>query len=140
MKKLVPVILAGIFLLYRSCFYAESDVYFVDVVPGDPPIFSVSVNLDTIVEPEVNDSLEVFYGAEIEKGEFYLAQAFVSKSVVFESDSVANSFWLFPGDVPYPGVDTLYIIFYYSTNTNSLADIVRLEANIVQRKYALQFN
>jgi hypothetical protein len=140
MKKLVLIIFAGIFALTRSCFYAESDVYFVDVVPGEPPLFSVAVNLDTIVEPEVVDSLEVWYGAEIENGEFYLAQAFVSNSVVFQSDSLQNSFWLYPGDVPYPGVDTLYVSFYYSTNSNSLADIVKLEANIVQRKYAVSFN
>jgi hypothetical protein len=140
MKKLVLIIMAGILILTRSCFYAESDVYFVDVVPGDPPVFSVAVNLDTIVEPEVVDSLEIWYGAEIENGEFYLAQAFVSNSVIFQSDSLQNSFWLYPGDVPYPGVDTLYVSFYYSTNSNSLADIVKLEANIVQRKYAVSFN
>lgn len=140
MKKWILIIAAGMMLLFRSCFYNESDIYFVDVVPGDPPVFSVSVNLDTIIDAEVTDSLEVLYGVEIENGEFYVTQAFVSNTTIFLSDSLQNSFWLYPGDVDYPGLDTLYLYFYYSTNSNSLGDLVKAEANIVQRKYPVTFN
>ena len=139
MKKWILVSLAGLLLLLQACFYNESDIYFVDVVPGEPPVFSVSVNLDTIIDAEVTDSLEVFYGAEIENGEFYLTQAYVLNTIIFQSDSLQNSFWLYPDDVAYPGLDTLYLYFYYSTNSNSLADLVKAEANIVQRKYPVIF-
>ena len=139
MKKWFLIIAAGMLLLCHSCFYTESDIYFVDVVPGEPPTFTVAINLDTIFEPTVTDSLEVFYEAEIENGEFYLVQSFVSNQVLFQSDSLQNSFWLYQDDVTYPGLDTLYCYFYYSTNTNSLADLVKAEANIVKKRYPITF-
>jgi len=139
MRKWILVISAGMMLLVNACFYNESDIYFVDVVPGEPPVFSVSVNLDTIIDAEVTDSLEVSYGAEIENGEFYLIQSFVSNKLVFQSDSLQNSFWIYPDDVASPGLDTLYLYFYYSTNSNSLADLVKAETNIFQRKYPVIF-
>jgi hypothetical protein len=139
MKKHALILVAGISLLCGSCFYNESDVYVAEPEPGDPPVFSVFVNLDTITVPEVTDSLEVNYSAEIENGEFYLMQAYLLTDIIFESDSLENSFRLYAGDVPIPGTDTLYLIYYYSTNTNSLADIVKVEANIVRKKYGIIF-
>ena len=139
MKKWILVISVGMLLLLHACFYNESDIYFVDVVPGEIPVFSVSVNLDTIIDAEVTDSLEVSYGVEIENGEFYLVQSYVSNTVIFQSDSLQNSFWLYPDDVPYPGLDTVYLYFYHNTNSNSLADLVKAEAIIVQRKYPVIF-
>ena len=140
MKKWFLTISAGLMLLCHSCFYTDADIYFVDVVPGEPPTFSVSTNLDTIIDPAVTDSLEVSYLATIENGEFYLARCFLLEDVIFQSDSLQNSFWLYPGDVVFPGLDTLYVYFYYSTNTNSLADQLKAEANIVERKYPITFN
>lgn len=139
MKKLALILVAGISLFCGSCFYNESDVYFAEPEPGDPPVFSVSVNLDTITDPEVIDSLEVSYSAEIENGEFYLMQAYTISKLFFESDSLQNSFLIYPGDVSYPGTDTLFMIYYYSTNSNSLADKVKVEANNVLKKYGIIF-
>ena len=139
MKKWSLIISAGLLLLCHSCFYNESDIYFADVVAGEPPVFTVSTNLDTLMDPMVNDSLEVSYTAEIENGDFYLVQSYLSDGFIFQSDSLQHSFWLYPDDVAFPGLDTLYFYFYYSTNSNSLADLVQAEANIVQRKYPIIF-
>jgi hypothetical protein len=38
------------------------------------------------------------------------------------------------------GVDTLYMEFYYSSNTNSLADKVNYEARTEILKFAIDFN
>jgi hypothetical protein len=140
MKKWYLMISAGMLILCHSCFYTETDIYFVDVVPGDPPVFSVSTNLDTIVDPVVSDSLEVIYEAEIENGEFYLVQSYLSDGFIFQSDSLQDAFWIHLEDEASPGLDTLYLYFYYSTNSNSLADLVKAEANIVQRKYPITFH
>jgi hypothetical protein len=66
-------------------------------------------------------------------------QAYTLRDILFESDSLENAFWLYSGDFPFPGTDTLYLAYYYSTNSNSLADIVKVEANIVRKKYGIIF-
>jgi hypothetical protein len=139
MKSVLTIFLAGMTVLLGSCYYNDNGVYFVDPVPGEPPVISVTTNLDTLAGPEVTDSLEVTYDVVIENGEFYLVEANVSNNWIFYSDTTHGSFWLYPGDVTYPGVDTLYLYFYYSTNSNSLADIVKLEANLIRRTYGIDF-
>jgi hypothetical protein len=140
MRNLLLVLLTGVLLMLGSCFYNETGVYVVDPVPGDPPVFSVTTNLDTLTEIEINDSLEVHYEAMIDNGEFYLMEAYVANEGLYYSDSIRNSFWLQHDDVPFPGTDTLLLVFYYSTNSHSLADIINLEANIVRKKYGILFN
>ncbi|MGW8314865.1 MAG: hypothetical protein ACWGNV_04635 [Bacteroidales bacterium] len=140
MRGLSFILLTGILLMLGSCFYNDSEIYFVDPVPGDPPDFSVTTSLDTLVDPEINDSLEVSYDVTIENGAFYLMEAYLDGSWLFNSDSIRDSFWVQYDDVSYPGVDTLFLFFYYSTNTNSLADLINLEANVVRKTYGIQFN
>ena len=129
------LLLAGL----SSCFYTDSDMYFVEPVADDPPVFSVGTNLDTLLYPEVFDSLEVEYIAEITGGEFYYFYARLAGSVVFESDSTLGSFWITSFMADSAGIDTLYMNFYYSTNTNSLGDKFGYEALVEELKYAIDF-
>ncbi len=123
-----------------ACSYTDSEMYEVEPVPGDPPILSVSTNLDTLHNPPVNDSLEVIYQAVVEGGEFYYVYADVVNTSIFESDSSYGSFWIDSVLADSSGVDTLYMEFYYSSNTNSLADKVNYEARTEILKYAIDFN
>ncbi len=123
-----------------ACFYSDSNTYYVDPVAGDPPLLSVFTNLDTLYNPQVNDSLEVIYQVEIEDGEFYYVYADVGNTAIFESDSSDGSFWISSVLADSSGVDTLYMEFYYSTNSNSLADKLGYEALAEIRKFAIDFN
>jgi len=140
MKQLIPIFFVALVLLLPACFYNDSELYEVEPVAGDPPVLSVSTNLDTLTNPMVNDSLEVIYQVDIEGGELYYVYAMVAETQVFESDSIYGSFWINHGVAEEPGVDTLYLDFYYSTNSNSLADIVKYEALLKTTKIAVEFN
>ena len=134
------ILLTAVLLVLGSCFYNESGIYYVEPLPGDPPSFSVTTSLDTLTDPEINDSLEVRYEVTIENGEFYLMEAYLSDAGLYYSDSIQNSFWVYSDDAPFPGPDSLLMVFYYSTNSNSLADLINLEANVVRKTYGIQFN
>jgi hypothetical protein len=136
---IISILIATILLL-PSCFFTDSEVYQVEPVPGDPPVISVVTNLDTLVNPAVNDSLELIYNVEIEGGDLYYVNAVISGAQIFESDSIYGSFWITSLMSAVTGVDTLYIDYYYSSNSNTLADIVGYEARIKQVKIAVDFN
>jgi hypothetical protein len=140
MKQLIFIFSVGLLLMLPACFYTDSDLYEVDPVAGDPPVFSVTTNLDTLNNPPVNDSLEVIYRVDIEGGELYYVYGEIADTLVFESDSIYGSFWINHGVAEDPGVDTLYLDFYYSSNSNSLADIVNYEAILKTLKLAVEFN
>lgn len=123
-----------------GCFFTDSSVYNAEPVAGDPPILTVSTNLDTLIDPPVNDSLEVIYGIEVSGGRFYYMFADVGENAVYESDSSDGSFWVPSSVADSVGVDTLVLEIYYSTNSNNLADKVGYEANVDQFKYAVDFN
>ena len=139
MRNLIIVILTCAVALIYSCTYSESGIYYVDPIPGDPPIISAVTNLDTIIDPIVVDSLEVVYEVEIENGEFYQVEAYVLDSRVYFSDTTNGSFWINNSVVEEPGVDTLRIFFLHSTNSNSLADVIGLEYSSIQLDYAILF-
>ena len=139
MKCPVLWLLAGMLLLAGSCVYSDDGVYRVDPVPGLRPVFSVTTSLDTVSEAVVADSLRVTYLATIENGEFYQAEVYLEGSGIHLSDSLEGSFWLRPAQVELPGIKTLSIYFFYSTNSNSLADIVGAEAFNEQRDYQVRF-
>jgi len=124
---------------FPGCFYTDSDVYFVEPLAGDPPLISVSTNLDTLSDPQVSDSLYVEYITEISGGELYYMYAGLAGSVIFESDSILGSFWITTSMADSAGVDTLYLQFYYSSNSNSLADKLGYEALIKGLKYPIDF-
>ncbi len=112
----------------------------MEPIPGDPPLFSVSTNLDTLSNPTVNDSLEVIYDVEISGGELYYLYADVGNTTIFESDSTSGSFWIFPILADSSGIDSLYMEFYYSSNSNSLADKTGYEALVEYLSFAIDFN
>jgi hypothetical protein len=125
--------------LIPACFYVDSEIYEVEPIPGDPPVISVTTNLDSLVDPPVNDSLEVIYDVEIEGGDLYYVYAGIDGNFVYESDSTHGAFWINPDHAALPVVDTLIMDFYYSSNSNSLADLVGYEALIKTLKIAVDF-
>ena len=141
MRKFIPILFAALLLAgLPACFYTDSEMYNVEPVPGDPPVRSVVTNLDTLHNPQVNDSLEVIYQVEVSGGEFYYFYADVASSTVFESDSTFGSFWITPDMADSSGVDTLYMEFYYSSNSNSMGDKLGYEALFDDLKFAIDFN
>ena len=139
MKKITILILAGLVALMSACVYTESGTYYVDPVPGEPPSFQASTNLDTIPDPIVIDSLEVFYDVEIENGEFYQVEAYSFDEIVYLSDTIHGSFWIIHDSLYRTGIDTLSLFFFYSTNSNSLADIVGAEYNVLELEYPILY-
>ena len=123
-----------------ACFYADSEMYEVEPIPGDPPLLTVSTNLDSLINPPVNDSLQVNYHVDISGGDFYYVYADVFETTIFESDSIDGSFWINRSMADSTGVDTLYMEFYHSSNSNSLADRVGYEALVEYLKFAVDFN
>ena len=123
-----------------ACFYSDTEMFYVEPVAGDLPDITVSTNLDTLHNPQVNDSLEVEYLVEISNGEFFYVYADLAGSVVYESDTSQAAFWITPYMADSAGIDTLYMEFYYSSNTNSLADKLGYEARVKNLKFALDFN
>lgn len=134
------VIIVLLLVSLPACFYSDSELYKVEPIPGDPPLLSVTTNLDSLYNPQVNDSLEVVYQLEISGGDFYYMQAKVGNASVFDSDSTYGSFWVSSFLADSTGVDTLLMNYYYATNSNSLADKVGYEAQVNTLKYAIDFN
>ena len=141
MRKFLPTFFLSLLLAgVPACFFTDSEIYYVEPVRDDPPVRSVITNLDTLNNPQVNDSLEVIYQVEVSGGEFYYVYADVASSTVFESDSTYGSFWITPDMADSLGVDTLYMEFYYSTNSNSMADRIGYEALLDNLNIAIDFN
>lgn len=133
------IALLGIAALIHGCTYSDYGHHFVEPVAGDPPVLSAVTNLDTLIYPEVIDSLEVIYEIDIQNGELYYLDALVGNSQVYDSDTTRGSFWLYPDDVEIPGIDTLKLIIYYSSNTNSLGDLLGIENLNTSLNYAIDF-
>ena len=138
MRKLFTGLALYSLSLLSACFYNDKETYTVEPVAGEPAELTVVSNLDTLVNPSVGDSLEVVYAAQVVNGEFYYLDALVDRELIHSSDSSQGSFWIYPSYSE--GVDTLYMEFYISSNSNTLADKVGLEAAIDTRKYAIDFN
>lgn len=141
MRKIILVLVSFATLsLLNSCFFTDEEFYRVEPVADDPPEVSVLSNLDTLNNPKVNDSLLVNYEVAVVNGEFYLMEAQVSGEIVHSSDSTYGSFWIYPSQSEETGLDTLYMDFYHSSNSNTLADRTGWEARITNRKYAIDFS
>ena len=126
--------------LLSACIYLDDEIYRVEPVADDPPEVSVLTNLDTIPHPVMGDSLQVRYELSIVNGEFYFFEAALSDLTVHSSDSVQGSFWIYPSQSNESELDTLYMDFYHSSNTNSLADFAGYEARTHILKYAIYFS
>ncbi len=139
-KALITLMAVTLVFLLPACFYSDPEIFEVEPVPGDPPVFSVSTNLDSLDHPPVNDSLELIYQVEISGGEFYYVYAEIAGNPVFESDSAFGLFWIYPEMADSTGVYTLYMDFYYSSNSNSLAARIGYEALVDHFNIPLDFN
>ena len=137
MKKQVIILMSVFAILMSACIYSDLGVYNAEPIAGDPPTISVTTNLDTLTNPTVVDSLEVIYEIGIENGELYFVDALVKDIPVHESDTTHGSFWIYSNVLTEPGPDTLYLNIYYSTNSNSLADIIDFESALLELKYPI---
>lgn len=124
-------------LSLSACFFSDSEIYEVEPVAGDPAELTMVSNLDTLYNPLVGDSLEVSYSASIVNGILYIVEAEISEQIVYSSDSLEGSFWIYPSQSS--GLDSLFLDFYHSSNTNTLADRTGYEAQITSHSYALDF-
>ena len=124
-------------LMMSACYFVDKEIYEVDPVAGDPAIVTVVSNLDTLPQAPVGDSLEVFYSVNMENGELFFMEALLSDEILYTSDSIEGSFYVYPFQSA--GVDSLFLDFYHSSNTNTLADKIGYEARITSRSYAIDF-
>ena len=132
-------VILGIGCLISACSYSDDGVYSVDPVPDDPPVVWATTTLDTMDNPAITDSLEVEFDISIQNGELYILDATLGNEPFYQSDTTQGSFWIYAKDSELPGIDTLRMNFYYSSNTNSLADKLGLEARDLGLKYAIDF-
>jgi len=137
-RRLILLLIGSICML-SACTYSDFGSHLVEPIADDPPVIAATTNLDTLINPEVSDSLLVIYDIAIQNGELYYLDASVSNFQVYDSDTAQGSFWLYPDDAQLPGIDTLKLAIYYSSNSNSLADVLGIEALNLSLKYAIDF-
>ena len=138
-NRIFVLIVLGIVCLINGCIYSDDGIYRVDPVADDPPLVLASTNLDSIENPVVIDSLEVVYDISIQNGELYILDVTLGNQFLYESDTTQGSFWIYASDSEIPGIDTLRMNIYYSSNTNSLGDILAVEARDLNLNYAIDF-
>ncbi len=140
MRRVLIILLSGLAAALSSCIYSNYGDNFVVPDPGDPPTINAETNLDTMGwDIILTDSLEVTYSIQIDNGEVYQVLAFLSYLQLYESDSLNGGFWIHDEMWEVAGVDTLTIYIYYSTNSNSLGDIVGVEANLLNLKFPILY-
>jgi len=140
MRKAILVLISFTALVLSACSFTDTEFYIADPVADDPPVVSVLSNLDTLFNPKVNDSLQVIYEVSVVNGNFYFMEALVSAWTVHSSDSAYGSFWVYPSQSHETDLDTLYMDFYHSTNTNTLADRISYEASTTRQVYIIDFS
>lgn len=143
------LIIALLTLAVAGCSYTDSDIYYAEPIPGDSARVKVITNLDTIDNAEIIDSLLFKYSAEIEGGELYATQAKVDGQSLYlyysnyDPDTLtgpyilSDSFWIMQDLQASPRINTLDFSIYYSSNTNSLADVIGVEAHVLELEYTI---
>ena len=137
-------ILGGLLIIMNSCTYTDDTEHFVSPVPGEPPVFSVQCNLDTLPLIRTDDEILVSYSAEIDNGVLYYVSAEVNELLTYDTlanlkaDSttgalvLSDSFYVKKVVDLLPGENILDLYFFVSTNSNTIADLVGAEADIIQ--------
>lgn len=143
------LIIALLTLAVAGCSYTDSDIYYAEPIPSDSARVKVITNLDTIDNAEIIDSLLFKYSAEIEGGELYATQAKVDGQSLYlyysnyDPDTLtgpyilSDSFWIMQDLQASPRINTLDFSIYYSSNTNSLADVIGVEAHVLELEYTI---
>ena len=136
----IPLLMLAM-ILAASCTYMDSGIYEVEPIAGDSTLITVTTSLDTFDQVILTDSVLISWEATVEKGELYYVEAILSSEIQvyelttdYDRDTVPDpfvirdSFWM---DLTVPLASDIYYLemtWYYSTNSNSLADYYRLEA------------
>ncbi len=143
------MVAAMVMLAVAGCTYTDQEIYYVEPVPSDSAVIAVTTNLDTIEQVVITDSLMFRYRAEIEGGELYFAEASIGSLILYQlatdydPDTVTgpyittDSFWIRSDIAPDTNLYSLQFSLYYSSNTNSLADQVGIEADILNLEFDL---
>ncbi|MEX0982143.1 MAG: hypothetical protein WD577_12565 [Bacteroidales bacterium] len=126
-------------LSFRSCYYVDSDRYEVEIVPEFTPQVQISSNLDGLDSILVSDSLLFSYSIEIDTGQLFLADIYLGNSLVFRSDTISDSLWLYSNYVSFFGNYELTLRAYYKSYSGSLADIFDAEYFVTDSSWILTF-
>lgn len=124
---------------FRSCYYTDYDSYRVDVVPEFTPQVQISSNLDGLNSILVTDSLLFRYSIEIDTGQLFLADVYLGNSLLYRSDTIVDSLWLYRDYVSFYGDYDLTLRAYYQSFSGSLADIIGTEFLVVDSIWTLTF-
>ena len=104
-------------LVYQLGFYYDSDDIYIAF-----PDTVIAVTSDTTLWVVESDTLLAFVRDTLSKA------------------YTLGGLFLIPGDLPVlPGDNSLTLGFYYSANTNSLADVLGIEAESVELEYTITF-
>ncbi|MEN8156239.1 MAG: hypothetical protein ABFS10_04760 [Bacteroidota bacterium] len=145
----ITIIILSLAIGMGACIYADSGIYTVDPVPGEKATVSVTTNMDTLVDPVLSDSLQVIYDFEIDNGELYYVESILEETRVYElllnydPDTIegpfglTDTFWIHRSVPVDSGLHSLSLRFYYSSNTNTMADLFRVEADELERAYPI---
>lgn len=137
-------------VLLAGCTYTNSEYYYANPIASDSAIVFVSTNLDTIDPIFVKDSLLFKYRAEIENGMLYLTNASIYSLNIYQfytdydPDTIpgpyvlVDSFWIHSDMAVDSGTYPMIFEVYYSSNTNSLGDILGVEADVLELNFDLK--
>jgi len=146
-RLIFPVLLMGL----TGCIYTNNDVYTADPVAGVPATVNLITNLDPDNPNPYVDSLQVIYEFTIENGELYFVEALIEQYSFYElrtdydPDTVegpyiqSDTIWLHVNVPPDSGIYSMYLTYFYSPNTNSLGDILGIEADVLDVEYLVDF-
>ncbi|MCP4313764.1 MAG: hypothetical protein GY790_21125 [Bacteroidetes bacterium] len=136
-------------MVMGACSYSDTEIYYVEPVPNDSALMVLTTSLDTVGEAIITDSLLFTYRAVIEGGKLYFTEASIDNFILHQHETdydpdtitgpfvLSDSFWI-RRDMPVlPGINSMLFTLYYSSNTNSLADILGVEANIFEEEYII---
>lgn len=135
--------------LTPGCTYSDPNIYYATPVPGDSATVAVTTNLDDIDTAIIVDSLLFKYEVEIAGGDLYFLEATIGYFLLYQflpeydPDTItggyilADSFWIPEVVIADTGLSSMIFTIYYSSNTNSLADKVNIEADILNLDFDL---
>jgi len=126
-------------LSFRSCYYTDYENHIVDVIPEFTPQIQISSNLDGLNSILVSDSLLFRYSIEIDTGQLLLADVYLGNSLLYRSDTIADSLWVYMDYVNFYGDYDLTLRAYYQSFSGSLADIIGVEFLVADSIWTLTF-
>lgn len=146
-RQLLPVLI--LLLSVTSCEYISQDIHYVEPEAGTEPLLLPLTNLEADSVYVVRDSMLVAYEVFLNAGELYYIEASIGNLVHYSHwpsyDPDTSGTWPVAADSFYledvfhldSGLHTLYMDFYHSTNSNSLADMLSLEYEMYTLEYQI---